>query len=61
MNDFVAAVGLLLVVEGVIYGGLPGLARRLATMVLASSENQLRLTGIAAAIIGVGIVWLVRG
>lgn len=61
MNDFVAAVGLLLVVEGVIYGGLPGVARRLAAMVLDSSENQLRLTGIAAAIIGVGIVWLVRG
>lgn len=61
MGDLVAALGLVLVIEGVIYGGFPGLARRLATEVLATPENVLRYGGIAAVAAGVLIVWLARG
>ncbi len=60
MNDFLVALGLVLVIEGVLYGGLPGLARRLAAEVLATPEQTLRTAGLIAAAIGVGIVWLVR-
>ncbi|ESY75975.1 DUF2065 domain-containing protein [Mesorhizobium sp. M1050] len=61
MQDFLAAIGLVLVIEGLVYGGFPGLARRLATEVLSLPENALRIAGLAAIAIGVGIVWLVRG
>ena len=61
MQDFLAAIGLVLVIEGIIYGGFPGLARKLAAEVLSLPENALRIAGLAAAAIGVGIVWLVRG
>ncbi|UVK46011.1 DUF2065 domain-containing protein [Mesorhizobium sp. AR07] len=61
MQDFLAAMGLVLVIEGLVYGGFPGLARKLATEVLALPENALRIAGLAAIAIGVGIVWLVRG
>ncbi len=61
MADFLAAMGLVLVVEGLIYGGFPGLARRLATEVLATPEHVLRVGGLVAIAAGVGIVWLVRG
>jgi uncharacterized protein YjeT (DUF2065 family) len=61
VQDFWAAIGLVLVVEGLIYGGFPGLAKRLADEVLAMPENVLRLAGLAAIAIGVGIVWMVRG
>jgi uncharacterized protein YjeT (DUF2065 family) len=61
VQDFWAAIGLVLVVEGLIYGGFPGLAKRLAGEVLAMPENVLRLAGLAAIAIGVGIVWMVRG
>lgn len=61
MQDFLAAVGLVLVIEGLVYGGFPGLARKLATEVLSLPENALRIAGLAAIAIGVGIVWLVRG
>jgi uncharacterized protein YjeT (DUF2065 family) len=61
VQDFLAAIGLVLVIEGVIYGGFPGLARKLAAEVLSLPENALRIAGLAAAAIGVGIVWLVRG
>lgn len=54
-------MGLVLVIEGLIYCGFPHLAKRLATEVLATPENMLRIGGLAAVAIGVGIVWLARG
>lgn len=61
MQDFLVAIGLVLVVEGLVYGGFPGLARRLAAEVLVTPEHVLRIGGLVAIAIGVGIVWLVRG
>lgn len=61
MQDFLAAIGLVLVVEGLIYGGFPGLAKRLAAEVMPMPENALRVAGLVAIAIGVGIVWMVRG
>ena len=61
MSDFLAAIGLVLVVEGLVYGGFPGLAKRLATEVLGTPENVLRILGLVSIAAGVGIVWLVRG
>ncbi len=61
MADFLVAMGLVLVIEGLIYCGFPGLAKRLATEVLATPENLLRIGGLAAIAIGVGVVWLARG
>lgn len=60
MSDFLVALGLVLVVEGLVYGGFPGLAKRLATEVLATPENTLRVAGLVAIAAGVLIVWLVR-
>ena len=61
MRDFLTAIGLVLVFEGVVYGGFPGLAQKLAGEVLAMPENVLRMAGVVAAVLGVGVVWLIRG
>ncbi len=61
MTDFLAAMGLVLVVEGLVYGGFPKLAKRLATEVLAMPEATLRFGGVGAVLAGVVIVWMVRG
>lgn len=61
MSDFVAAMGLVLVIEGLVYCGFPGLAKRLASDVLGTGEGTLRIAGLGAIALGVGIVWLVRG
>lgn len=61
MRDFLAAIGLVLVVEGLVYGGFPGLAKKLAGEVLLMPENTLRVAGLIAIAVGVGLVWLVRG
>ena len=61
MGDFFAAIGLVLVIEGLVYGGFPHLAKKLGVEVQSVPENVLRGAGIAAIALGVFIVWLVRG
>ena len=61
MSDFLTAVGLVLVFEGVLYGGFPAAAKRFAAEVAGQNESLLRSIGIAAMLIGVCIVWLARG
>ncbi len=61
MSDLIVALGLVLVIEGVLYGGLPHLAKRLAAEVLTMPEPALRIGGLVAVAIGVLIVWAVRG
>ncbi|MDV6224956.1 DUF2065 family protein [Nitratireductor aquimarinus] len=61
MGDFLAALGLVLVIEGLVYGGMPGLAKRLAEQVLEMPDSALRTAGITAMMLGVFLVWLVRG
>lgn len=61
MSDFVAAIGLVFVIEGLIYGGFPALAKKLALEVLSTPEHYLRFAGLVAIAVGVGVVWLARG
>ena len=60
MSDLIAALGLVLVFEGLIYGGFPNAAKRLAQDVLQIPEHVLRIAGIAAMAVGVLLVWLAR-
>lgn len=60
MSDFLTALGLLLVFEGVLYGGFPAAAKRLAAEVAGQNESLLRGVGMAAMVIGLGLVWLAR-
>ena len=61
MHDFLAAIGLVLVIEGLLYGGFPGFAKRIAAEACDAPEQSLRVAGIVAIAAGVLIVWLVRG
>ena len=61
MSDFIAAIGLLFIFEGLLYGGFPFLAKRFAKDVAGMPEPVLRVAGIVAIAVGVAIVWLARG
>lgn len=61
MSDFIAAFGLMLVFEGLLYGGFPKAAKAMVSEVLNLPEHVLRLVGISSMIFGLGVVWLVRG
>jgi hypothetical protein len=61
MSDLFVAIGLVLVIEGVLWAGFPGLGRRLLAVAAAMPDATLRLSGAIAVAAGVLIVWLVRG
>ena len=61
MAQFVAAIGLLLVIEGLLLAAFPRLAKRLAASALESPETSLRVAGIASAVLGIVLIWIVRG
>lgn len=61
MEDFVAALGLALALEGFLYALFPDKMRQMMAQILAMPAASIRGVGLTAAIMGVGIVWLVRG
>ena len=60
MRDFLTALALSLVVEGVAYALFPAAMQRLVAAVLAMPAGSLRLAGLAMVTVGVAGVWLVR-
>ena len=61
MSDFLAALGLFFVIEGICLAAFPLSAKRAMAAVLAMPETPLRVAGIVSAVVGLVIVWLVRG
>ncbi|MFZ5790777.1 MAG: DUF2065 family protein [Pseudomonadota bacterium] len=61
MADLATALGLVLVIEGITLAAMPGMLRRLVETLSTLPETVLRAGGLAAAAIGLLLVWLVRG
>jgi uncharacterized protein YjeT (DUF2065 family) len=61
MSDLVVAIGLVLVIEGLLWSLFPGVGRKLLAVTAGASESSLRLAGAVAVALGVAVVWLVRG
>lgn len=61
MTDFLVALGLVFVIEGLLLAVLPGGAKRTMASVMELPDGALRISGIIAAAVGVVIVWLIRG
>jgi len=60
MAFLVAALGLLLAIEGLMLAAFPGAAKRAATAIVDAPEGTLRTMGLIAAIVGVLLVWFAR-
>ncbi len=61
MDELVTALALVLVIEGALYALFPEGMKRMVSEVLKLPSSMLRNAGLIAAIVGVGIVWLVQG
>ena len=61
MSDFLVAFGLVFVIEGIAFAAFPGAAKRAITAVLETPDSALRMVGLASAVLGVALVWLIRG
>ena len=60
MQDFLTALGLVLVIEGALYGLFPNAMRRMLDQALNMPPDALRIGAAVMAALGVGIVWLAR-
>ncbi|MCB1414125.1 MAG: DUF2065 domain-containing protein [Xanthobacteraceae bacterium] len=58
--DFLIGIGVLFVIEGLLFAAAPGWMRRAIESVIATPDNVLRLTGIGSAVLGLIVIWLVR-
>jgi hypothetical protein len=61
MADFIAALGLVLVIEGLVFAAFPAASKRAMALMLETPESQLRAVGVVSAVFGVLVVWLARG
>lgn len=61
MSDFLVAIGLVFAIEGILFAAFPAMVKRAIAHVLETPDTTLRLLGIVSAVIGVVVVWLVRG
>ena len=61
MRDFLVALGLVFVIEGIVFAAFPQAAKRAVANVLQTPDPVLRVIGLASAVVGVVLVWLIRG
>jgi len=61
MPEFIVAIGLVLVIEGLLFAAFPRAAKRLAASAIESPESSLRVAGIASAVLGIIPIWFMRG
>ena len=55
------ALGLVLVIEGLLYAVAPNAMRRMLHQVLGQREETIRITGLVTAVVGLIIIWLLQG
>ncbi len=61
MSDIFIGVAFFLIVEGLVYALAPRFLVEMARLLPTIPEQQLRMAGVTAVALGVGLVWLVRG
>jgi len=61
MTDLIVALGLVLVIEGLLWAAFPRAGRALLEAMASTDEGIVRLSGALSIACGVAIVWWVRG
>ncbi len=61
MTDFLAAFGLVFIIEGLLFAAFPQAARRAVATMTQTPDEVLRLLGLLSAVLGLLVLWLVRG
>jgi uncharacterized protein YjeT (DUF2065 family) len=61
MSDLLVAIGLVMVIEGLLWAAAPELGLKLLEAAAAMPQTALRTAGAVAVAAGIAIVWLVRG
>jgi uncharacterized protein YjeT (DUF2065 family) len=61
MSDFLVAIGLVFVIEGLVFAAFPNAAKKAVAAVAETPDMSLRIIGIGSAFVGLVVVWLMRG
>lgn len=61
MNDLLVGLGLVFVIEGLVWALSPRFGFRILEMAASTSEQSLRTAGALAVAFGVLLIWMVRG
>lgn len=61
MSDFLMGIAFFLIIEGLVYALAPSILKRMAEMLPQIPEGQLRISGLVAVVLGVLMVWFIRG
>ena len=60
-NTIIAAFGLLLIFEGLLYAIFPNTMKIIIKKMIKSSNETLKWLGITSAILGLILIWFVKG
>lgn len=60
IKGLIVAVGLVFVIEGLLYAFAPGLMRKMMQTAMSLPPESLRRGGVFAVAFGVAVVWLVK-
>ena len=61
LGGLVQGVAVVLALEGIAYAIAPAAMQRALMTLAAAPEQRLRLGGLVAAVLGVGIAWMLKG
>ncbi len=61
MSDLIVAIGLVFVIEGLLYAAFPNAMRKMVEDITKLPDSNLRTIGVLAMIVGLVIVWIIRG
>ncbi|QQM28917.1 DUF2065 domain-containing protein [Martelella lutilitoris] len=61
LQDVLIGFAFYLIIEGLVYALAPSLLVAMARLLPTVPEGALRVTGLIAVALGVGLVWLIRG
>jgi len=60
LRQIASWIAVVLVLEGALYALFPRAMKRMMASIMEQPPEVLRLSGLIAALVGVGIAWLVR-
>ncbi|HEY0220509.1 MAG TPA: DUF2065 domain-containing protein [Afipia sp.] len=60
MRDFLVGLGMLFVIEGLIFAAFPAGMRKAMRAALDSPETSVRILGLVMAVLGLVLIWYLR-
>jgi uncharacterized protein len=59
-GDFLIGLGILFVIEGLLFAASPTWMRKAMKSAITTPDNILRVVGIGSAVVGLIVIWAVR-